>query len=102
MIEFIIFNRKIYLDKNNGDVSFDETSMINKFKFYSTEISKHYKVKYYTFYFSVVNDCNFSCTYLFNKHKDGLINNNHCKIKIKLIQLALYLKLTILEFDIYI
>lgn len=75
MIEFAIFDRKIYLNKDNGDVSFDKTLMTNKFQFFPTEISKHYKVKCYTFCFSVANACNFSCKYCFNKHKDGSILN---------------------------
>lgn len=73
MIEFTIFDKKIYLKKNNGDASFDETLMNNKFKFCPTEISKNYKVKCYTFCFLVANACNFSCAYCFNKYKDGSI-----------------------------
>lgn len=74
MIEFQIFDKRIYLNPKNGDVSFNLKEIENnEYAINITDFLNNYKPNAYTFCLSISNACNLNCKYCFNKRKNGTL-----------------------------
>ena len=74
IISFTIFDTKLFLNSDNGDIYDDEQFLIQHgIKFDEKSFVSNFRPSTYTFCLNISNSCNLRCSYCFNNKKDNYL-----------------------------
>ena len=81
IISFDLFDRKLYLNSKNGDISFHIADVMNQYEIDYNEFLLNFRPRVFNFCLNISNACNLACDYCFNKSKNGKLMRSEDAIK---------------------